>query len=129
MKVIDIHSHILPASLRVAYENNELWYGTKIERSKEGRTILTTGKRKNVMSTPEYWTPYKERITLMDDAEVDTQLLSLNPQLLRDSDPIDIAFDACKDINDEIANAVSNRPDRYQGLGTIPIKDPEKENM
>jgi|TARA_Y100000287_G_C14226617_1_gene359376 aminocarboxymuconate-semialdehyde decarboxylase len=126
MKVIDIHSHILPASLRVAYENNELWYGTKIERNKEGRTILTTGKRKNVMSTPEYWTPYKERIALMDDAEVDTQLLSLNPQLLRDSDPIDIAFNACKDVNDEIANAVSNRPDRYQGLGTIPIKDPER---
>ena len=46
MKVIDIHSHILPASLRVAYENNELWYGTKIERNNEGRTILTTGKRK-----------------------------------------------------------------------------------
>ena len=111
MKVIDIHSHILPASLRVAYENNELWYGTKIERNNEGRTILTTGKRKNVMSTPEYWTSYNERIALMDDAEVDTQLLSLNPQLLRDSDPIDIAFNACKDVNDEIADAVSNRPD------------------
>ena len=126
MTVIDIHSHILPASLRVAYQNSEPWYGTKIERNEQGRTILTTGKRKNVMSTPEYWTPYKERIALMDDAEVNIQLLSLNPQLLRDSDPIDIAFDACKDVNDEIANAVSDRPDRYQGLGTIPIKDPER---
>ena len=29
-------------------------------------------------------------------------------------------------MNDEIAEAVSARPDRYQGLGTIPIKDPEK---
>ena len=54
MTVIDIHSHILPASLRVAYQNNEPWYGTKIERNQQGRTILTTGKRKNVMSTPTF---------------------------------------------------------------------------
>lgn len=126
MKVIDIHSHILPASLRNAYSNGKDWFGSKVERTKEGRTILTTGKRKNVMSTPEYWVPYKDRIMLMDEAEVDVQLLSLNPQLLRDSDPIEVASKACVAINDEIAEAVSLRPDRYQGLGTIPIKDPER---
>ena len=126
MKVIDIHSHILPASLRNAYTNGKDWFGSKVERTKEGRTILTTGKRKNVMSTPEYWVPYKDRIMLMDEAEVDVQLLSLNPQLLRDSDPIEVAAEACVAINDEIAEAVRLRPDRYQGLGTIPIKDPER---
>lgn len=125
MKVIDIHSHILPASLRNAHANGKNWFGSKVERTNEGRTILTTGKRKNVMSTPEYWVPYKDRIMLMDEAEVDVQLLSLNPQLLRDSDPIQIAAEACVSINDEIAEAVRQRPDRYQGLGTIPIKDPE----
>ncbi|MBH20265.1 MAG: hypothetical protein CML98_00640 [Rhodobiaceae bacterium] len=126
MKVIDIHSHILPASLRDAYSNGNDWFGSKVKRTKEGRTILTTGKRKNVMSTPEYWVPYKDRIMLMDEAEVDVQLLSLNPQLLRDSDPIEVASEACVSINDEIAEAVRLRPDRYQGLGTIPIKDPER---
>lgn len=126
MKVIDIHAHILPASLRKAFENGEPWYGTKIERNSEGRTILTTGSRRNEMSTPEYWVPYEQRIALMDEAEVDVQLLSLNPQLLRDSDPIDVAASACQSVNDEIAEAVSARPDRYQGLGTITLKDPEK---
>ena len=99
MKIIDIHAHILPASLRKAFENGEPWYGTKIERNSEGRTILTTGSRRNEMSTPEYWIPYEQRIALMDEAEVDVQLLSLNPQLLRDSDPIDVAADACRSIN------------------------------
>ena len=126
MKVIDIHAHILPASLRKSFENGEPWYGTKIERNSEGRTILTTGSRRNEMSTPEYWVPYEQRIALMDEAEVDVQLLSLNPQLLRDSDPIDVAASACQSVNDEIAEAVSARPDRYQGLGTITLKDPER---
>jgi len=126
MKVIDIHAHILPASLRKAFENGEPWYGTKIERNSEGRTILTTGSRRNEMSTPEYWIPYEQRIALMDEAEVDVQLLSLNPQLLRDSDPIDVAASACQSVNDEIAEAVSERPDRYQGLGTITLKDPDR---
>tara|TARA_Y100000590_G_C15742489_1_gene1020774 strand:+ start:264 stop:1253 length:990 start_codon:yes stop_codon:yes gene_type:complete len=126
MKIIDIHTHILPTSLRKAYEDGDKWYGTEIKRNNEGRTILTTGKRRNVMSTPEYWVSYDDRINLMDEAEVDIQLLSLNPQLLRDSDPIDVAEKACKDVNNEIADAVAKRPDRYQGLGTLPLMDSDK---
>ncbi|MFQ3361696.1 MAG: amidohydrolase family protein [Alphaproteobacteria bacterium] len=125
MKKIDIHAHILPRSVSDAYNNNEKWFGTSIERTTEGRTLLLTGKRKNAMSTPEYWLDYKERIPLMDDAEIDVQVLSLNPQLFRDCEPLDVAIKATQSVNDEIANAIAKRPDRFKGLATLPLQDAE----
>ncbi|NND49685.1 MAG: hypothetical protein HKN60_05480, partial [Rhizobiales bacterium] len=66
MTVIDVHAHILPRSLVSAYEQGREWFGTMVERTAEGRTQLTTGPRRNQMSTPEYWFDYPERIPLMD---------------------------------------------------------------
>ncbi len=124
MAIIDIHAHILPRSLAEAHNEGRDWFGTKVERTAEGRTQLTTGTRKNQMSTPEYWLDYPERIPLMDAAGIDVQVISLNPQLLRDSEPLEIAIAATRAVNDEIAEAVGKHNGRFAGLATVPLQDP-----
>ncbi|NND49945.1 MAG: amidohydrolase family protein, partial [Rhizobiales bacterium] len=123
MTTIDIHAHILPRSLVRAYEEGREWFGTKVERTAEGRTQLTTGPRRNQMSTPEYWLDYPDRIPLMDKAGVDVQVISLNPQLFRDREPLETAIAATRAVNDEIAEAVANGNGRFQGLASVPLQD------
>lgn len=123
MTVIDVHAHILPRSLVSAYEQGREWFGTMVERTAEGRTQLTTGPRRNQMSTPEYWFDYPERIPLMDKAGIDVQVLSLNPQLFRDREPLETAIAATRAVNDEIAEAVANGGGRFVGLATVPLQD------
>jgi aminocarboxymuconate-semialdehyde decarboxylase len=62
----------------------------------------------------------------MDAAEVDVQVLSVCPQtFLYDRDPaLTAALSAIQ--NEEIAKVVSQHPDRFLGIATLPMQDPER---
>ncbi len=63
------------------------------------------------------------RIAAMDEAGVDLQVLSLAAMGF---DPLDAATatSLARDINDELASAVSAHPDRFAGFATLGMKDP-----
>ena len=72
---------------------------------------------------PEYWQPHRERIRTMDEDEIDIQVMSLNPQFFRDHLDADLAIACAQSVNEEIAEAVAEIPDRFLGIAALPLQD------
>jgi len=64
------------------------------------------------------------RIAAMDEAGIDLQLMSLVAFGLEGLSAADGAAVA-RDVNDELASAVTAHPDRLAGFATVALKDPE----
>jgi aminocarboxymuconate-semialdehyde decarboxylase len=126
MTTIDVHAHILPQSAVAAHKAGRDWFGTTITRLPNGTPGLLTGERKSSLGAVEYWLPHVERLPIMDANGIDLQILSLNPQLIRDHLPAQIAIDCARAVNDEIAQTVAETPDRFGGLATLPLQDTDE---
>ena len=115
MTVIDVHAHILPQSAVRAYEQEREWFGTTITKTAEGKPGLQTGSYRMNLGAVEYWLPPRDRLPFMDEDRIDRQFLSLNPQLFRDHLDTEVAIDCTRAVNDEIAEAVNEFPNRFLG--------------
>ena len=74
---------------------------------------------------PSAWLPQR-RIDDMDAAGVDRQVLSLIPPLICDfGDPAQ-ATQWAMHLNGAVAALVANNPDRFSGLGTVPLHHPDR---
>lgn len=63
------------------------------------------------------------RLKDMDRLGIDVQVLSPNPGQYYYNAPVESARAAARKINDNIADAVAKHPDRFVGLGTVPLQD------
>lgn len=63
------------------------------------------------------------RIADMDAQGVDVQALSPAPFHYNYDYPADFTRDTCRIVNDRIAELVAAHPDRFVGLGTVPMQD------
>jgi aminocarboxymuconate-semialdehyde decarboxylase len=125
MKTIDVHAHILPQSAVAAHNRGEDWFGTTITKLPNGTPGLLTGDRKSSLGSLDYWLPHKERLPILDAKEIGLQVLSLNPQLIRDHLPAELAIACTTSVNNEIAEIVRETPDRFAGLAALPLQDPK----
>ncbi len=67
----------------------------------------------------------EQRLADMDRLGVDVQAISPSPgQYFYFTEP-DLGRDLARTINDGIADAVGNHPDRLVGMGTVPLQSPE----
>jgi aminocarboxymuconate-semialdehyde decarboxylase len=124
MKTIDVHAHILPEAAVAAHNRGEDWFGTTITKLPNGTPGLLTGDRKSSLGSLDYWLPHKDRLPINDSNGIGLQVLSLNPQLIRDHLPADLAIACTRSVNDEIAETVRQTPDRFAGLAALPLQDP-----
>ena len=124
MVTVDIHSHILPQSAVKAFSEGREWFGTTFSRLPNGTPGMQTGSRSGSLGATEYWRPHADRLSYMDADGIDVQLLSLNPQLIRDHLAADVAIACAQSVNDEIAEAVAAHPDRFAGLAALPLQVP-----
>ncbi len=119
---IDLHTHILPDS----WPNWCEQFGT------DGFAQLehADGCRAKIWIDGEFfrevesncWDPI-QRIQECDAARVNVQVLSTVPVLFHYWAPPHAAHDTSRFLNDHIAGVVTNHPDRFIGLGTIPLQD------
>lgn len=123
MSVIDIHCHreCGPAAALVRQEAERL-----------GRAPLAVGNeltkrvnRKQLEDIRPKMDSVQIRIADMDAMGVDVQALSLSPyQLFHWVTDGDVTVRAFQTINDDLAALVADHPDRFLGLGAIPMQDP-----
>ncbi|HIH88364.1 TPA: amidohydrolase [Candidatus Bathyarchaeota archaeon] len=109
MKVIDVHNHLNPRPFLEAVRAGHDWHGF-------------TDKHGELENPRNHWT-LEERLTEMDRLGVEMQALTVYGDFNKyDRDP-KLTKATVKACNDEIAAMVDEHPDRFVGLGILPMQD------
>jgi aminocarboxymuconate-semialdehyde decarboxylase len=122
---IDIHTHIVPASFP-AYagrHTNVRWPQMAPGHSCRHCNVMIAGKVFRTV-TDECWS-IDRRLEAMAASRVARQVLSPMPELLSYWLAPEDALTLGRHINDTIANMVAEGGDRFAGLATVPLQDPE----
>ncbi len=109
MSIIDVHNHINPRPFMAAVREGRSWLG------------FTSGDGE--LENPRNHLTLEERIAEMDRLGVDKQGLTLYGDFNRYDLDKERAVPVFRAGNDEVASMVDDHPDRFVGLGMVPLQD------
>ncbi|MFT7474815.1 MAG: aminocarboxymuconate-semialdehyde decarboxylase [Verrucomicrobiales bacterium] len=125
-QIIDVHTHIVPARLAHNAAAGGSHYGIEFGRDERGKiTSSVGGKPPFAMPWPTPLETPAERVLSMDGVGVDVHMLSLSPSMIWYTTPAADALKLAVETNDDIADVISEHPDRYRGLAFLPLQDPQ----
>jgi aminocarboxymuconate-semialdehyde decarboxylase len=122
---IDIHTHIVPAEFP-AYAGKHggaHWPSMAPAHDCHHKTVMIDGKNFRTV-TDECW-DVERRAEAMAKMGIARQVLSPMPELLSYWLPLEDASPLIRHVNDTIAAMVARAPDRFIGLGGVPMQDPD----
>jgi aminocarboxymuconate-semialdehyde decarboxylase len=124
MKVIDVHCHIVPADFPAAPPTcaPEKW--PRMEDRGSGQRAMMTGKREMRVVDNRAWEAAR-RIADMNGEDIGMQAISPMPEILSYWIDAPSALTMARYMNRTIAEIVHAAPDRFVGLGMVPLQDPE----
>ena len=64
------------------------------------------------------------RLAEMDKTGIEIEVISLNSNAVQGIPDLAKAIEIARKANDALADAVAKRPDRFAGLGALPMQDP-----
>jgi aminocarboxymuconate-semialdehyde decarboxylase len=124
VRTIDTHTHFLPLSVVGPADRNELWHGIQFSRNALGRITSSVGDRSQEIPWPMPLETLGDRQKTMSERHVDRHILSMSPTMywhrLGQEDGRAIA----RAVNDDLGKIVGETPDRFSGLGYLPLQDP-----
>lgn len=109
MPVIDMHAHVTPERYKKAIAETGSWYGLD----------ATVGE----LGFGGFSDPVETRLAGMDADGVDMQLLSANAGFYQYFNDLETTKAIARECNEEIAEMVVERPDRFMGLANVPMQD------
>ena len=121
---VDFHTHIIPEDFTelTQHLSGERW--PVLERTCAcGANIMVAGKVFREV-TDQVWSPEK-RISDMERESIDIQVLSPIPVTFSYWAPAEEAVKLARIQNDFISETVSQYPNKFVGLGTVPLQDVE----
>ncbi len=121
---IDIHTHILPESWPDLREKYGYGGFVRLEHHKTGCARMMVDDRFFREVQDNCWDP-QVRMRECSHHSVDVQVLSTVPVMFSYWAKPQDALDLSKLLNDHIASVVQRYPDRFVGLGTIPMQAPD----
>jgi aminocarboxymuconate-semialdehyde decarboxylase len=122
MRSIDVHAHLTPQCFWRATENGGDWHTLKRETDARGMEYALVGGRRQALPPRAKWTP-EERLADMDSLGVDVHVVSPYVGFYNYHLPVEVARATSAETNDEIAGMIEARPERFAGLGTLPMQD------
>ena len=124
-RAIDIHTHIVPAEFP-AYAGKHggaHWPQMAAAHDCHHRHVMIDGKNFRTVSD-ECW-DVARRTQAMQRMDIARQVLSPMPELLSYWLPVEDAQPLIRHVNDTIAAMVARAPDKFIGLGGVPMQEPE----
>ena len=122
MQKIDVHTHIVPDILRPDPKRSDAWPSVEIG-DRDDAAVIVRGKVFRKIDSRSW--DVERRIKDMEEDGIDIQVLSPMPELLSHWLPTEEADHLCKIMNDQIAKMIASKPDRFRGIGMVPMQDPE----
>jgi aminocarboxymuconate-semialdehyde decarboxylase len=118
---VDIHSHVaVPAAAAFVKPHlDPLTNPLVLHATPETRAL----NQKQEEDIRERITSHDRRLTELDAMGIDFQLVMPPPPQCYYTVPVEIAVEAARIVNDGIAEFVSKKPDRFAGLGSVPMPD------
>ena len=121
---IDIHTHILPENLNEVTGRFSDPRFLKIDPI-DARFIMLNKDGKEFRKVNCNCWDHKERIKECDNTKVNIQVLSTIPVLFSYWAKDDEGLTLAQFLNDHISRIINNVPDRFIGIGTIPMQKTE----
>ncbi|MBS1615558.1 MAG: amidohydrolase [Bacteroidetes bacterium] len=125
MKSLDIHTHILPE--QVPNWMKKFGYGDFIhlEHHKPCCARMIKGDKFFREIEENCWEP-KARLKDMDETEVGMQVISTIPVLFNYWAKPEHGLETSRYFNDHIAQSAALYPERFIGIGTVPLQDVDR---
>lgn len=119
---IDIHTHIVPEKFPpYAGKGRDVPWPSMADAHACHKHVMISGKVYRTVSEGCWSVP--RRITDMGEMRVTRQAISPMPELLSYWLPLADAATLIRYLNDTIAGMVSEAPERFTGLGAVPLQD------
>ena len=119
---IDIHTHIVPERFPAyAGKGREVPWPSMAEAHACHKHVMISGKVYRTVSDGSWSVP--RRIEAMGEMRVARQALSPMPELLSYWLPLADAKALIRYLNEQIADMVARAPQRFIGLGAVPLQD------
>lgn len=118
--VVDIHAHLnIPqadALIRSEIPDppNPLAFTSDASKAVNGKLFAQIGPKLNGV---------EQRLEDMDQLGIDVQAVSPSPGQYYYFAPPELGRDAARMVNDGIASAIAPHPDRFVGMGTVPLQN------
>jgi aminocarboxymuconate-semialdehyde decarboxylase len=122
--MIDCHTHMVPRDwLDLAEKYGDDRWPVRRELDACSAELYVSGR--HFRTVPHYSWDANARIEQMDATGVSVQWISATPVLFSYWAPPSHAAEFARHLNDSIAEMVRVRPDRFVGLASLPMTDPE----
>jgi len=118
---IDIHSHVaVPAAAAFVKPHLDPMTNPLVLHAMPETRALNQKQEEDIR---ERITKHDRRLTELDAMGIDFQLVMPPPPQCYYTVPVEVAVEAARIVNDGIADFVAKMPDRFAGLGSVPMPD------
>ncbi|WAJ28056.1 amidohydrolase family protein [Antarcticirhabdus aurantiaca] len=124
-RTIDVHAHILTLDTLARINREAPGYRLAIRDVSGDFGTLDTGAQTYAKFPRGGW-DVEKRLADMERARFDRQVLSILPQTVAYEEEASLGLALSQIQNEAIAALVRARPDRFIGLGTVPMQAPEE---
>ncbi len=122
-ELIDVHTHVVPRELPGEPAGTASGRWPCVHCGKPGHATVMMGDKPFREIDDRSW-DIGRRVADMDRDGVTAQVLSPMPELLSYWLDVGPATQLTRYVNGAIAEMVASRPDRFYGLGSVPLQDP-----